>query len=559
MLKLVQRVSHPSNKIYLRIHTIQIRNSTSPYPIRPGFGLGSMIPGTIIEGMKKEAHIRGKIIAYQQLYNDLESTERELSLEMNQIIDNDVDTNQSTVDDETKQSESATKQDIQTVTNDLQSELKKLQKVKNDILVKKMQAYSNLTEMTAQKWGDPEKTSSIDSDENIDSVSAFSKSIESPVDWKESVIAYLDRAEDSLQINAHFFDNNEKKQNAEVYNDNVSKAAGDTVKSKFGADVAADTTNSFKHSMTKTSNKDKIESTLLLSAIATHRYVKQFNPLHINVQKLAAAWNYFNKDDMVDPYNNESNYNKTNDTSKEIAMISEQFLGSCMIGMVHFIKKESTEATQETDAISDEKRKEKQKAARQAQENVSAAASLGGVTGDTSIANKVASKYMSEATSSSGIDVKFDIICQGYFPRIQSTEVTQSISEFVNFAPDKMQTETVDISQNMNSTDLKNINKQQGTAESNTAAMIKATILGLNEAYNSNETILDYKTFMTTFDNYTANAPKRPGAGIPLGMNVKTWNKKDVIKLLFPKKQTGNIFSILGSNTQDSEKESKNP
>eukprot|EP01084_Bolivina_argentea_P265738 450554_1 len=386
MLKLVQRVSHPSNKIYLRIHTIQIRNSTSPYPIRPGFGLGSMIPGTIIEGMKKEAHIRGKIIAYQQLYNDLESTERELVLELNQIENN-----------------LSTSQTLKPITG-LSSAIDEIQKVRQNILDQKLDAYKELAKwqlnsLTAASTAAMQNTSSVATKAENMTFSTFDSSIESPVNWGDSKIDYIDRGEDSIQINAHFFDQNKVKQSGGSYAANVAHSASYDTKTLFGSKFEASINDSVHRSVTKTSEQHAVESTLLLTAVATHKFVKQFNPLIIDTTKLVNAWNYMHIDDKISvkgTLEEGKDNTKTDKPPNHLSMISEEFLGSCLIGMVHFIKKEETQSRQESLAV--------QATARM---KVTESCILASITGQTSIASQVASKF-AEASSSTGIDVKFD-------------------------------------------------------------------------------------------------------------------------------------------------------
>ena len=67
---------------------VQRRHNTSPFPQRPGYGFGAWVPPGLIAGMKKEANVRSKILVYDQIMTDLESTQRELLLEKNQITNN---------------------------------------------------------------------------------------------------------------------------------------------------------------------------------------------------------------------------------------------------------------------------------------------------------------------------------------------------------------------------------------------------------------------------------------------------------------------------------------
>jgi len=59
--------------------------STSPYPMRPGYPLGSWIPPNVVIGMKEEAKYRSRSIVINQIENDIEATLRELELSKNQM------------------------------------------------------------------------------------------------------------------------------------------------------------------------------------------------------------------------------------------------------------------------------------------------------------------------------------------------------------------------------------------------------------------------------------------------------------------------------------------
>jgi len=66
------------------------------------------------------------------------------------------------------------------------------------------------------------------------------------------------------------------------------------------------------------------------------------------------------------------------------------------------------------------------------------------------------------------------------------------------------------------------------------STVIQATLMGLQQ----NETtyqVLDYNTFLNAFDDYVKNAATTEGVGIPIGMNLKPYTKREVIAELFKK------------------------
>jgi len=71
-------------------------------------------------------------------------------------------------------------------------------------------------------------------------------------------------------------------------------------------------------------------------------------------------------------------------------------------------------------------------------------------------------------------------------------------------------------------------NKQNQLKESHSGAMIKATIAGLHEAYVNKAKTLDYNSFMNAFNDYCKNGIRRPGVGVPIGINLKQYTKQEV-------------------------------
>eukprot|EP01084_Bolivina_argentea_P113834 202796_1 len=195
---------------------IQRHFTTSPFPLRPGYGLGSMIPAGLIEGMKKEAKVRSKILVYGQIESDLESMQRELLLQKNQIENN-----------------MSSEQTLATAPQKtLDDGIKRLQTTRDDTLTKQIEAYDELSKLQesrldmADKSNSPDSEGSKESKDEAMAFTTFDSSIESPVEWGSSRIDYLERAQDSIQINAHFFDVNQQQQSAASHASNVAGEAG---------------------------------------------------------------------------------------------------------------------------------------------------------------------------------------------------------------------------------------------------------------------------------------------------------------------------------------------
>ena len=120
----------------------------------------------------------------------------------------------------------------------------------------------------------------------------FNTGAMSPIKWATSKVAYVERASDSITIDARFFHNDTKKQSAGSFADDVSRSAKGTVKG-FGSNVGAAAASAVHNQIAETAETQALESTLLLTATATHSKVMQFEKMEIDEELLANAWNHY--------------------------------------------------------------------------------------------------------------------------------------------------------------------------------------------------------------------------------------------------------------------------
>jgi len=498
--------------------------SVAPFPVRVGYGLGSVIPKEVVQSMKDEAKIRGKLVELEQIEHELESAQRELTMEKNalknkqnhsQTMDqNELEKGQESLGEEMKKW-------IHEQSGEYDKEIKELAETRKTVLKDKMKAYKELV-----KFQRDAVNPSADSTNKTYHFTTFDTNVPSPIDWDASTIVFKDRASDSIELNSHFFMTDDNEQSASSKAGNI----GGHIKSKaanLGAKGAAGLAAKGYHSAESTHQQHTVEHTLVLTAMATHKMVKQFSPLIADPDQMLDCWNTLfpdNKLDMTETGGGAMENAKEGDDDK-LSIISAEFMGSAMVGMVHFIKRDSTEQKQTANAA-------------QLASAISAAtkgAVTAGQTGDTSIAANAAKKALA-LQSSSGLDVKFDLICQGYLPKIKDDSVIMSIKEFANFSPDKIDVQSTDGKQHMlgdlseEQQALINENKKQSTAESHSGAMIKSTIQGMTDAKESSPPhVLDANTFMTAFADYVQNVSSPNSRhGVPCGMEIKSWSKLEV-------------------------------
>eukprot|EP01084_Bolivina_argentea_P126377 223779_1 len=234
----------------------------------------------------------------------------------------------------------------------------------------------------------------------------------------------------------------------------------------------------------------------------------------------------------------------------KLSMLTECFLGSTMIGMVHFIRQKETTQSQRS-RTSDVQMASK----------VEFSSWLSSITGSTQLSTNSASK-IANMLSTDEVDVKFDLQCLGYLPKLHSSNIEMAIQQFANFDPAKWHKETANvISSGLQIPDsaagLKD-NKELTVRQSNMGSVIESSIMALTKAESLVKTsVLDMETFMNAFDDYAAKAPDTDGIGVPVGMNVLSFNKTDVINL-FAKQALGAVMVKKDNQTAKKTKEEGN-
>eukprot|EP01083_Nonionella_stella_P043693 117913_1 len=100
-----------------------------------------------------------------------------------------------------------------------------------------------------------------------------------PVDWTQSKIKYLDRAYDSINVNASFHVKEGTKQSMEDFASGVAVGAASKAGSIFGAKVESATRDSMQQSTNDTKDEQSAQAVLVLTASATHKKVQQFESI----------------------------------------------------------------------------------------------------------------------------------------------------------------------------------------------------------------------------------------------------------------------------------------
>ena len=132
------------------------------------------------------------------------------------------------------------------------------------------------------------------------------------------------------------------------------------------------------------------------------------------------AWNHHYPEEKIDPLTigqDESVFEK-NDLNKQISILGECFLGSAIVGMVHHVKKKETTTSQT--AVSTES---------QMAASVKFGSWLSSVTGSTQVSTNAAARFANLMYTEQA-DVKFDLTCLGYLPKLHHSNIEMAVEKF---------------------------------------------------------------------------------------------------------------------------------
>lgn len=496
---------------------------TSPYPFRSGYGLGSWIEPAVIEGMKQEAAVRSMITMADRMQNDAESVAREIQLAGHPT-----------------EGKLSKQQTIPRALDDVAfaKSMTEVTEVRKQIWDIKLASYYSLWDLQRKQIAELHAASKgkIDAD-TMTAPTTFASAVMSPINWALTEIVYKDRGFDAITVDATFVkvDASVQRSDSSAHSRKVSASVSASANDYFGqgASLGASMAAQAGSKTSKTSESHQIEYTMILMAMATHRKVKQFQSVVVDVDKMRESWNYYQGKDnyIIDPNNNfyafyaqyikvSQQFNKAGGSPDpkrpKVSLVTEAFLGSALLGMVHFIQQDDTTASQSNSMSS---------SAVAAQVQVSQW--LASATGSTS-ASQAASRQIANSQSQSNLDVRFDIVSMGYIPTLKSSEITQAIKQFGEFDPSSMGVNSLP------SSTAEASGAAQNAQQSNTGSIIDATIKGLKESTTTAK-ILDLDTFMNAFDDYTNAAKTTEFIGVPVGLNVEQFDQMAIMNLLADK------------------------
>lgn len=183
----------------------------------------------------------------------------------------------------------------------------------------------------------------------------ISLNIESPLDFGKSSVKQFPIAYDSLTFDVSYVRNEENVQSDYSHANTVSKVSSDKGSHSSGNHNNNDGSTENSTTLTQTQNHD-IEGTVVISARATHKNADVIEPFVIDPEKAVTAWNYTYPKDLlnVDPQSIMKaaldDFKTKSDKKPAINILSSVTKGSSFTGLVHILKKESSDSSQSASA-----------------------------------------------------------------------------------------------------------------------------------------------------------------------------------------------------------------
>jgi hypothetical protein len=372
-------------------------------------------------------------------------------------------------------------------------------------------------------------TIKIDQEKNIHELKLKreknSSSIESPIDYEKTKIKPLPLSADSLKMDSQYFSFDENMQKLEIQ-ESIKKY----VRSEIAA-VAPNASNAVSDKVVSQVDKQKechdIDGTLIIIATCTHQNAAILSPLVLDVDKSIRIWNNIFPEDKIKIDDLDSLQKIVLDGSgdnkeKTISIISGATYGSCFVGMVHYLKEDSTRTNVPTQE--DEKRlKDTFKIGRWIAEEE------GKVDIDSSILNSIKRSLLSTQRVISHINV----ITVGAIPTITASTIPMGVKIIsdVNSLANKVTAE-----ENKSVTTV--------SSEANTAKS-KAEIINYENSKNKNIMLtlsnieseknktLDINTMLGMFENYVTLITKDNKdalKGTPISYYIRPITKTEIVK-----------------------------
>lgn len=375
---------------------------------------------------------------------------------------------------------------------------------------------------------------------------AVNESYESPLDYNRSQIKKMPLSSDSLKLEAQYFSFDENKQSAKNTIASIKGFINNST-SELGEDLSEAASAAVSTQVSSQLENHEVAGTLVISVSCTHKDAMLLAPLIIDVDKAIRVWNKIFADDAdklkVDSVADLRKVARESGTAaeKSINIISGATTGSCFIGMVHVLRTESSQSSQNMVSVAE---------SMQAQFQVGGwfASEKGGFGVDSSFANDIKNML-----STQNITSHVSLVAIGAIPSIKSNQVKVAVKEFANFDPASMMTNLAALA---NATTADKTSVAQSATAAQTGAQMLAiqgstvsnVMLGLAEIDDGQNKMLDINSMMTAFEDYVDRAAQG-NVGVPINYYLKPITRSELAQMWVAKYYPNKYLSIAGDDS----------
>jgi hypothetical protein len=351
-------------------------------------------------------------------------------------------------------------------------------------------------------------------------------SIESPIDYNRTQIKRMPLSADSLRMNVQYFSMEENDESAENHIRNVANFVSFStgfLGNKFSAQMAS----SVRRQVASQVKNHSIAGTLVVSANCSHKDAVLLAPFVLDPDKAIRVWNGQcapGKKIKIDgPTLARIAEEEGTDGEEKLRLISGATYGSSFVGMVHVLRKDHTESTQQMQATA---------ASMQAQFELAAwfVRRSGGFGVDASMADDIKSLLSTQSVSS-----HVSLVTMGSIPSIKSNSVKLGVDRFADFSPDKMMDKLAtlansSIAEKSSLASAAEEARRGGQMTKLESQQINSVMTGLAEIDYRDNKMIDINSLMVALDDYIEKALAGQ-IGVPINYYLKDLTRAELAQL----------------------------
>jgi len=360
----------------------------------------------------------------------------------------------------------------------------------------------------------------------------ISMSAESPIDYGKSKVATFPLSFDSLKFDVQYVRNEEEKDGTQSFSESVSHSVSSSLK-HFGSHVNGSTSSSRNSSGVTTSNSNKIEGTVVITAYVTHKNANVIEPFIFDARKIITSWNYTFPKDVIktDPKSifeaALDNYKKPLAKQSTIELLSGCTKASSFVGFVHMLKTEKTTSSQNAASAASA-----MKTSIEAQLFIASASGKYGTSSSAAAMSK-------SLTSTSDIQNHATLTCEGMIPNIAADDVVATIMQ-MKPDPSEVMNQMGAISGASDTSVNDSMEASAGEAKGGSQFMelnnsyAAATVSSLTEKAGEANKVINVNSMMNAFTDFCDKAIAGEG-GVPINFYLKRLTKADCAKVYIRK------------------------